>query len=69
MSWVYAETERNPPLFTVGFYAPDGRWLPESDHATREAAAARAHWLNGGEETLILSSDQIIRPNLLEIPS
>jgi hypothetical protein len=35
-------------LFTVGFYDPAGRWEPESDHSTREAAAERVHYLNGG---------------------
>jgi len=35
-------------LFTVGFYLPNGKWEPESDHATREEAAARVHYLNGG---------------------
>ena len=35
-------------LFTVGFYTPDGKWEPESDHTTTESAAARVHYLNGG---------------------
>jgi len=37
-------------LWTVGFYSPDGKWNPESDHDTPEKAAQRVHWLNGGEE-------------------
>ena len=36
-------------LHTVGHYAPDGTWIPESDHDTDEQAAARVHWLNGGQ--------------------
>jgi len=44
--YVYIQSE--PGLWTVGFYKPDGTWEPESDHASREAAAERVHWLNGG---------------------
>lgn len=47
MSYVYQEFE--PGLFTVGFYDPSGEFVPESDHPTRDAAAERAHYLNGGE--------------------
>lgn len=47
MSYVYIRSE--PWLYTVGFYAPDGTWHPESDHETAEAAAARVHYLNGGK--------------------
>lgn len=43
--WVYIRSE--PNLWTVGFYAPDGKWQAESDHETKEAAADRVHWLNG----------------------
>lgn len=46
--WVYIESERN--LYTVGFYAPDGEWMSESDHPTSEEAAKRVHYLNGGKE-------------------
>jgi hypothetical protein len=38
VSYVYVRSE--PGLWTVGFYAPDGSWEPESDH--------QAHFLNGG---------------------
>ncbi|MBA7533939.1 hypothetical protein ES705_26185 [subsurface metagenome] len=48
MQYVYIKSE--PNLWTVGFYAPSGEWQPESDHASKEAAAARVHWLNGGED-------------------
>ena len=44
--YVYIESE--PGLFTVGFFSPDGTWKPESDWPTRELAAARIHYLNGG---------------------
>lgn len=46
--YVYIKAE--PQLYTVGFYTPDGKWNPESDHETKEAAAERVHYLNGGQE-------------------
>jgi len=46
--YVYIESEHN--LWTVGFYSPDGEWHPDSDHETRESAAKRVHYLNGGKE-------------------
>ena len=36
--------------YTVGFYSPDGKWEPESDHRTAEEAAERVHYLNGGRD-------------------
>lgn len=45
--YVYIQSE--PGLWTVGFYDPQGAWVSESDWPTREEAAARVHWLNGGE--------------------
>lgn len=46
MSWVYIKSE--PRLWTVGFYDPNGKFVPESDHSSDEEAAARVHYLNGG---------------------
>lgn len=43
--WVYIISE--PHLFTVGFYDPSGKWHSDSDHDTRESAAARCAFLNG----------------------
>lgn len=43
--YVYILSE--PGLWTVGFFKPDGKWEPESDHDTKEAAAARVAYLNG----------------------
>lgn len=48
MSYVYIHTE--PRLWTVGFYDPDGKFHPESDHEDGEEAAKRVRWLNGGSE-------------------
>lgn len=44
--YVYIRSE--PRLWTVGFYKPDGKWQPESDHGDQEAAAGRVTELNGG---------------------
>jgi len=46
MNYVYIQTE--PQLWTVGFYTPDGKWVPESDWSTPEEAAQRVRFLNGG---------------------
>jgi hypothetical protein len=43
---VYLRSE--PGLWTVGHYAPDGSWMPESDHDSPDKAATRCHYLNGG---------------------
>ena len=47
-NYVYLRSE--PGLYTVGFYSPDGEWIPESDHDSTEEAAKRVHYLNGGNE-------------------
>lgn len=46
MAWVYVQSEAN--LWTVGHYAPDGKWHGDSDHTSPEKAAERVHYLNGG---------------------
>jgi hypothetical protein len=48
--YVYIRSESGPAhsLYTVGFYDPDGKWHPESDHEDSEDAAQRVHYLNGG---------------------
>tara|TARA_Y100000296_G_C5007906_1_gene173598 strand:+ start:137 stop:319 length:183 start_codon:yes stop_codon:yes gene_type:complete len=47
--WVYILSERceNNYNYTVGFYNPDGKWEPESEHDNRNDAAKRVAWLNG----------------------
>lgn len=47
--YVYIQTE--PALWTVGFYAPNGEWYPESDHDNPNSAAERVAWLRGGKNT------------------
>jgi len=44
--WVYRQTDKQ--VWAVGFYAPDGEWIAESDHDDPDKAAFRVHWLNGG---------------------
>lgn len=44
--YVYIQSESG--LWTVGFYSPDGKWNPESDHETQSSAARRVRYLNGG---------------------
>ncbi len=48
--YVYIKSE--PTLWTVGFYSPDGEWNSESDYETKELAAERVHYLNGGNNEL-----------------
>lgn len=51
MNYVYKQTERGIyPLWTVGYYDPEGDWVPESDHDVKENAAKRVHYLNGGND-------------------
>jgi len=56
--FVYIKSE--PSLWTVGFYRPDGKWEPESDHAVQEEAAQRTAWLNGSGAPLCESISQAL---------
>jgi hypothetical protein len=47
---VYVYLQSEPGLFTVGFYTPEGGWMPESDWLFVEKAAERVHYLNGGQK-------------------
>jgi hypothetical protein len=49
--YVYIRSEKN--LWTVGFYARNGRFVSESDHDSPEDAARRVHYLNGGTEDIV----------------
>ena len=46
--YVYKQSE--PGLYTVGFYGPNGKWEPESDHTSIASAASRVNFLNGASE-------------------
>lgn len=40
---------RSAGVYTVGHYDPNNnQWEPESDHRTDAQAAARTHYMNGG---------------------
>lgn len=45
--FVYVLSDRNPDLFTVGHYSGD-KWESESDHISKDKAAERCNYLNGG---------------------
>lgn len=47
MTWLYRWL-KEAGCYTVGYYDPKGKWEPESDHSTAEAAANRVVFLNGG---------------------
>ncbi len=47
MAYVYIQSE--PGLWTVGYYDPDGKWEPLSDHSDQDDALARVAWLNGND--------------------
>jgi len=49
-------------LYTVGFYDPNGKWHPESDHDIAEEAAKRVRYLNGEKETVEVHADSEIKP-------
>lgn len=52
--YVYIQSEKNPPLYTVGHYRqPDNKWIAESDHTSKEKAAAWTHYLNGGKGVIM----------------
>lgn len=52
--WVYMKTDVN--LYTVGYYEYYNnnrkKWHSDSDHSTKEEAAKRVAWLNGGENVI-----------------
>ena len=48
LMWVY---KRVGDTFQVGYFGPDGQWFADGDFSTKEAAAARVRYLNGGNES------------------
>ncbi len=45
--YVYVHS-KEAGVWCVGFYTPDGTWVPESDHGSPGEAADRVRHLNGG---------------------
>ena len=58
--WVYRQTE--PQLYTVGYYAPDGKWYTDSDHGFRDEARKQVARLNGGlmRDDLLFLADYVL---------
>jgi hypothetical protein len=46
---MYSYQKSEPGQWTVGRFAENGEWQPESVWCTPEEAAERTHWLNGGK--------------------
>ncbi len=46
--YVLTKGKNGGTMWTVGHYDPDGKFVPEGDYETPGAAAARVHYLNGG---------------------
>ena len=64
MTYVYIHSETDPHgvwLYTVGFYGPDGKFVPEHNTTDTTEAANRVHRLNGGNDAALLQQ----RDNLL----
>ena len=47
LMWVYRQADGWK--WEVGYYMPDRMWFCDSTHATRDEAAERVRWLNGGK--------------------
>ena len=58
MNYVYINSEKG--LWTVGFYDPEGKWRPESDHDIVLNAIKKTHYLNGGNDNQSSVSIQMI---------
>lgn len=56
--YVYIESEKG--LWTTGFFKPGGEWVPESDHNSKEEAATRVVYLNGGGEDTFQEDVEVI---------
>ncbi len=50
---MYVYIKSAPNLWTVGFYSPDGKFQPESDHDSKQEVAGRVAWLNGSSRFVV----------------
>ena len=64
-TWVYIKSE--PRLWTVGFYRPDGKWEPESDHSTPEEAARQVNFLCGGSLPSLEAQRDALKERVAEL--
>lgn len=60
MSYVYIH-ERDAGTYTVGFFNPQGEFIPESDHPSPGYAAARVNYLNGGKGLQTYEEESLYR--------
>ncbi len=64
--YVYKQTERWKEkgyahyLYTVGYYEPSGKWIPESDHDNTEGAVERVSYLNGANPDLLEACEWLL---------
>lgn len=47
---VHGKEQHVANMWTVGFYDPEGKWVPETDHSSFKTAAERCSYLNGGKD-------------------
>ena len=47
--YILTEHDSEHSLYTVGFYDPSGKFVAENDYNTKDEAAERVHYLNGGK--------------------
>jgi len=40
-------------IYSVGYYNPDGDWVPDSDYIIKSKAEDRLNYLNGGPKSFI----------------
>ena len=65
--WVYRrldDWERDSGEYGVGFYDPGGEWHGDKEFADIDSAAARCHWLNGGDDAPMEEQDVTTRPEV-----
>ena len=55
MTTNYHYVKSEPGLWTVGTGTKGVDWIPESDHASSDEAAARVHYLNGGNDNTLVA--------------
>lgn len=44
--WVYKQLDYEQ--WAVGYWSPEKEWFQDAIYSTKEEAAERVHWLNGG---------------------
>ena len=53
--------------YTVGYYSPSGKWRRESGHETIESAAARVHYLNGGNDEKLKADRDALKAKIIHL--